>query len=47
MYTHKEEFDLSDMKIEEFKDSENKKVVGKFKEETKGIPIMRIYRTEE
>ena len=39
MYTCKEEFDLSDMKIEKFKDSENKKVVGKFKDETQGIPI--------
>ena len=28
MYTCKEPFDLSDMKIEKFKDSENKKVVG-------------------
>ena len=39
MYTCKEQFDLSDMKIEKFKDSENKKVVGKFKDETQGIPI--------
>ena len=39
MYTCKEQFDLSDMKIEKFKDSENKKVVGNFKDETQGIPI--------
>ena len=39
MYTCKEQFDLSDMKIEKFKDVENKKVVGKFKDETQGIPI--------
>ena len=39
MYTCKEQFDLSDLKIEKFKDSENKKVVGKFKDETQGIPI--------
>ena len=41
------------MKIENFKDSENKKVVGKFKDETQGIPICefiglrnRIYSIE-
>ena len=39
VYTCEEEFDLSDMKIEKFKDSENKKVVGKFKDETQGMPI--------
>ena len=39
MYTCEEEFDLSDMKIEKFKDPENKKAVGKFKDETQGIPI--------
>ena len=39
MFTCKEQFDLSDMKIEKFKDSEYKKVVGKFKDETQGIPI--------
>ena len=37
--TCREQFDLSGMKIEKFKDSENKKVVGKFKDETQGIPI--------
>ena len=39
MYICKEQFDLSDINIEKFKDSENKKVVGKFKDETQGIPI--------
>ena len=39
MYTFKEQFDLSDMKIEKFKDTKNKKIVGKFKDETQGIPI--------
>ena len=39
MYNCKEYFDLSDMKLEQFKDMENKKVVGKFKDETQGIPI--------
>ena len=39
MLDNKEQFDLSDMKLEQFKDSENKKVVGKFKDETQGIPI--------
>jgi len=39
MYNCKEHFDLSDMKLEQFKDSENKKIVGKFKDETRGIPI--------
>ena len=39
MYDNKEHFDLSDMKLEQFKHSENKKVVGKFKDETQGIPI--------
>ena len=39
MYESKKHFDLSDMKLEQFKDVENKKVVGKFKDETQGIPI--------
>ena len=39
MYDKKEQFDLSDMKLEQFKHSENKKVVGMFKDETKGKPI--------
>ena len=39
MYNCKEHFDLSDMKLEQFKDLENKKIVGKFKDETQGIPI--------
>ena len=39
MYNNKEHFDLSDMHLKQFKDMENKKVVGKFKDETQGIPI--------
>jgi len=39
MFDNKEQFDLSDIKLEQFKNSENKKVVGKFKDETQGIPI--------
>ena len=39
MSDNKEQFDLSDMKLEQFKNSDNKKVVGKFKDETQGIPI--------
>ena len=39
MFDNKDQFDLSDMKLEQFKDSENKKVVGKFKDETQGVPI--------
>ena len=39
MYNNKEHFDLSDMHLKQFKNSENKKVVGKFKDETQGIPI--------
>ena len=39
MFENKDQFDLSDMKLEQFKDSENKKVVGKFKDETQGVPI--------
>ena len=39
MYDNKEYFDLSDMKINEFKDGTNKKVIGKFKDETAGVPI--------
>ena len=39
MFDNEDQFDLSDMKLEQFKDSENKKVVGKFKDETQGVPI--------
>ena len=39
MYNCKEYFDLSDMHLKQLKNSENKKVVGKFKDETQGIPI--------
>ena len=39
MLDNNEQFDLSDMKQEQFKNLENKKVVGKFKDETQGIPI--------
>ena len=39
MFDNKDQFDLSDMKLEQFKDLENKKVVGKFKDETQGVPI--------
>ena len=39
MYNNKEHFDLSDMHLKQFKNMENKKVVGKFKDETQGIPI--------
>ena len=39
MLDNNEQFDLSEMKLEQFKNSENKKVVGKFKDETQGIPI--------
>ena len=39
MSDNKEQFDLSDIKLEQFKNSENRKVVGKFKDETQGIPI--------
>ena len=39
MFQSKEYYDLSDMKLEQFNDSENEKVVGKFKDETQGIPI--------
>jgi len=39
MYHNKGYFDLSDMKIEQFKDNENKRVIGKFKDETEGVPI--------
>ena len=42
MYNCRELFDLSDMKLEQFKDSENNKVVGKFKDETRGIPICKF-----
>ena len=39
MYDYKEHFDLSDMHSKQFKNMENKNVVGKFKDETQGIPI--------
>ena len=39
MFDNKEQFDLSDMKLKQFKNLENKKVVGKFKDETQGIPV--------
>ena len=39
MYTCKEQFYLSDMNIEKFKDTKNKKLVGKFKDETQCKPI--------
>ena len=39
MFVNEEQFDLSDMKLEQFKDLENKKVVGMFKDETQGVPI--------
>ena len=39
MFDNKEQFDLSDLKLEQFQNFENKKVVGKFKDETQGIPI--------
>ena len=39
MYNNKEHFDLSDMHLKQFKNVENEKVVGKFKDETQGIPI--------
>ena len=42
MFDYKDQFDLSDMKLEKFKNSENKKVVGKFKDETQGIPILEF-----
>ena len=38
MFDNKDQFDLSDMKLEQFKDSENKEVVGKFKDETQVVP---------
>lgn len=38
MVENKEHFDLSDM-VEKFRDDGNKKVVGKFKDETCGVPI--------
>ena len=38
MYDNKQMFDLSDMNGQ-FKDNTNKKVIGKFKDETVGIPI--------
>ena len=39
MYNYKEHFDFSDMHLKQFKNSENKKVKGKFKDETQGISI--------
>jgi hypothetical protein len=39
MFEMKEYFDLSDVKIDKFKSNENKKVVGKFKDESNMIPI--------
>ena len=39
MFESREHFDLGDMKLEQFKKSKNKKVVGKFKDETQGIQI--------
>ena len=39
MHNHKEHFDLSDMHLKQFKNSKNKKVVGKFKDETQCLPI--------
>ena len=39
MYENRELFDLSDMKLDEFKDGTNKKVIGKFKDETEGVSI--------
>ena len=39
MYNYREHFDLSDMHLKQLKNLENKKVVGKFKDETQGIPI--------
>ena len=44
MFDNKEQFDLSDMKLEQFQNFENKKVVGKFKDETQGIPICEFVR---
>ena len=42
MYDNKDHFDLSDMQLPQFKNNENKKVVGKFKDETCGIPIVEF-----
>jgi len=39
MIDNKGQFDLSDMKLEQFKDSENRKVVGKFKDKTQCVLI--------
>ena len=44
MYDNREHFDLSDMRIEKFKDDTNKKVIGKFKDETKRKPIRQLIR---
>ena len=41
MYDNKELFDLIDMP-KEFHDNTNKKVLGKFKDETLGIPIIEF-----
>jgi hypothetical protein len=42
MYEMKEFFDLSDVKIDKFKTNENKKVIGKFKDETEMMPIVEF-----
>ena len=47
MFDNKEQFDLSDMKLEQFQNLENKKVVGKFKDETQGIPICEFVGHKE
>ena len=39
MYNFKEHFDPSDIHLEQFKNLDNKKVVGKFNDETQGTPI--------
>ncbi len=39
MLLNKKYYDLSEMKIKQFQNNENKKVIGKFKDETNGIPI--------
>ena len=42
MYICTDHFDLSDIKLEQFKDIENKEVVGEFKDETQGIHILEF-----
>lgn len=39
MLENKIDFDLSEMKVKEFNNSENKKILGKFKDEANGLPI--------